>query len=273
MKRLNRNIKILFFILIILILTLGLGTLFSHTKRRYYPEYEKIDITDLIYKDELDSSDYDILYKQTGLSKIGIDRLKESESYDLILNIQNDYFSDYAIKHNYGGLFLCSDEYDNSINHVTLEDGDILISNSTHFSFFNIGHAALVTDAINNNVLEIHGYFSKSQIESASSFFYRDNFMVLRVNTDDEAISKVTEFAKTNLKDIDYGILRGIANKKNPPKLTTTQCAHIIWYSYMQYGIDLDKNGGGLVLVKDLINLDLVQIVQIYGFDSNNLWD
>ena len=272
MKKLNRIFRIIISIIIVLVVTLGLGTIFSHTKRRYYPENEKVSINEIIEKDTLSDSDYEILYKETGLTKIGIDRLRNEGLNSLILDIQNDYYNDYEIKHNYGGLFLCSDEYEKGINHVILEDGDILISSSTHFSFFNVGHAGLVIDASNGTMLEISGYFTKSNIESASSFFYRDNFIVLRVKCDTETKNNVINYAKNNLVGIDYSIFRGIANKKNPKKLNSTQCAHIVWYAYKKYGIDLDINKKGLVTVKDLINLDLVEVVQVYGFNPDNIW-
>ena len=52
------------------------------------PDYEKTDILPLLEKETRSGEDYALLYRQTGLTKIGIDGLLEEENIKRILNIQ-----------------------------------------------------------------------------------------------------------------------------------------------------------------------------------------
>ncbi len=48
--------------------------------------------------------------------------------------------------------------------------------------------------------------------------------------------------------------------------LTGTQCAHLVWYAYKQFGIDLDSDGGLLVTPYDVQNSPYLEVVQSYGY-------
>ena len=51
-----------------------------------------------------------------------------------------------------------------------------------------------------------------------------------------------------------------------------TQCAHLIWLAYAQFGYDLDSDGGWIVTPKDLANSPLLEVVQVYGMDPDRPW-
>lgn len=52
-------------------------------------------------------------------------------------------------------------------------------------------------------------------------------------------------------------------------ELRGTQCAHLVWYAYRQFGYDLDSDGGSLVTPRDLYDSPLLEVVQIYGMEIN----
>lgn len=56
------------------VLQLGVWYTANHWQQ-WRPSYEKIDILPLLWKDERTEEDYDVLYRQTGLTKTGIDGL------------------------------------------------------------------------------------------------------------------------------------------------------------------------------------------------------
>ena len=39
----------------------------------------------------------------------------------------------------------------------------------------------------------------------------------------------------------------------------------LVWYAYRQFGLDLDGNGGALVLPFDLANSSQMELVQVFG--------
>lgn len=99
--------------------------------------------------------------------------------------------------------------------------------------------------------------------------------MVLRPNPEkisDETRKAVAEYAKKQLLGVPYTVFAGIFSKKNQQPLKGTQCAHVVWYAYKQFGIDLDSNGGCVVKPRDMANSEYMQIVQIYGFDPEKVW-
>lgn len=62
-------------VILVACLFLQIGTWSTHGKEgNFVPDYEKADITALLNKDKLSRDDYDLLYRQTGLTEIGIER-------------------------------------------------------------------------------------------------------------------------------------------------------------------------------------------------------
>ena len=215
------------------------------------------------------------MYRQTGLTPIGIDRaLKKGEAGKrLIKEIQEDFFKPHTVDNRQIAPYACTDYIEKHIANIYLEDGDIIVTSATHISFVRIGHAGLVTDGAREDVLQANAYGTYSKIGTIWDFTGRVNFMVLRPNPDkiSKAVVKdVVEFAQTELLDIPYEGLTGLLTNKND--INKSQCAHIVWYAYMHCGIDLDSNGGAMVLPYDLANSPYLQPVQVFGFDLDELW-
>ncbi len=261
-------------------LALQIGHWVSDGIESWRPDYQKIELMPILNKPELTEEDYDILYKQTGLTKIGIDRALANgkTGKQRIIKIQEDFFGEYVIVNETFAPWFCTDyiEGHKHITNIYLENGDILVTSSTHFSSCRIGHAGLVTDAGYGNVLQANSYTQPSRIGKASDFTDRVNFMILRVKdeyADKKMREDIAEYAKNNLTGVPYDATCGVLTDKN--SLKATQCAHIVWYAFKQFGIDIDGNGGKVVSPWNIANSDKLELVQSFGFDitdKEGLW-
>ena len=273
-KGMKITLKILIFVVLFFAVLLGvalIGNRFKKVKRQFFPDYPKIDLSLILEKDELTDEDYDILYSQTGLTKIGIDRLNnDAFGKGKIIEIQNDYFTDYKTTVERVSPFGNQHVYETWIKHVYLEDGDILVTDTTNFSFWRCGHSEIVVDGSKEYTLFSAGYGTKSEIMNCNDFFWRINFAVYRVKCDDETRKNVVEFAKT-LEGHNYLASVGFTTPKNPKQLGLTNCGHIVWYCYQKFGIDIDGNGGAGVFPSDFTLSDQLELVQVYGFNPDKV--
>lgn len=235
------------------------------------PDYEKQDIRPIISKEQLSQEDYEILYRQTGLTSVAIDGFKRAGKITRILEIQSAYFSDYEITKDNFAPYTCIESLGVQIPNALLEPGDIIVSDTTHVFGFRLGHAALVLDE-NGKTLEAFAIGTKSEIADVSAFTTTASFMIFRPKLTQKERAAVATYAKEELVGIPYSFFRGILTKKAPKTLKNTQCAHIVWYAYNRFGIDLDSDGRGLVTPQDLANSKYVELVQVYGFNPNTLW-
>lgn len=144
---------------------------------------------------------------------------------------------------------------------------------TTHVSGWRLGHACLVVDGDREKIAEALGPGTQSWITDASTFSNLANFMVLRPKFDKEFRAEVAQYAKDNLIGADYNFSIGILSKKyNEKEFTRTQCAHLVWYAYRHFDVDLDSNGGLVVTPPEIANSPYVEIVQIFGFHPQQLW-
>lgn len=255
----------------------------------YTPDYPMEDIAGYLNKRTLEEEDYNFLFRQTGLSKIAVDTLREENREEAILAVQERFFRDTVVEceRNFmvfrevlkteeapGKRVRMADDTDTAI--PVLEDGDILITFSSHFLGWRNGHAALVVDAENGLTLEALTLGRDSAILSLRGWLDRPSFAVLRlsgVSKEDRAV--IADYAERNLKQLPYRLTAGmwgrdeeLANqsfRKEAEALGGTQCAHLIWYAYNRFGYDLDSDGGILVTPRDLYDSPLLEIVQAYG--------
>lgn len=275
-KRIIALIVCLCFIGAVLATALGMQIAFlvADKIQCWSPDYEEIDIEEILRKDELSDDDYAVLYRQTGLTKIGIDRcLSRGETgIKRILSIQEDYFGEYTVVNEKFAPYICTDYIEEKyITTAYLENGDVLVTSSTHVSGWRMGHAGLVTNGLNNKVLQASAYGSTSAIGSVSDFSDRVTFMILSPKVEQSVKEEVVAFALENLIGLSYDVTAGVFSSKN--SVTRTQCAHVVWYAYMQFGIDLDYNGGLVVTPRDLARSPLMEVVQVFGFDPVALWN
>ena len=86
------------------------------------PDYEPLSqeqMMEILTKEELTEEDYSILYAQTGLTKIGIDRILDNphiNKYSKIISIQQNYFADYGVIDDRFAPFTCWELLDGGVS-------------------------------------------------------------------------------------------------------------------------------------------------------------
>lgn len=277
-KKLPKNIRLAaIFALIIGILTLicasgQIAYEVADTFECWHPNYEQIDISPILDKENLTDEDYSLLYAQTGLTKVGIDRAiaKGKRGKARVLDIQESYFAEHKIKHVKFAPYICFCRIEDRIQNIYLEDGDVVVSATTQLIGWRMGHSGLVTDGSSEVVLQAAAIGTVSEPGDMNDFTNTVAFMVLSPKVDSETKQQVVKYASQNLLGIGYDPLRGLFSPKN--KINTTQCAHLVWYAYHKFGIDIDGNGGGLVTPQDFANSPKMEVVQVFGFNPDKLW-
>ncbi len=279
-KKLNRRRRILAVlcgILLFVVAVLGvleLGVLYtSKTWEHWYPDYTKQDISALIKKESLTEEEYDLLYRQTGLTRIAIDDMKgEEKGRKRILEVQDSFFAPREVTKRHFAPFTYMDIIEEESIFGYLQDGDIIVSATTRVSWWRYGHACIVVDAKQGLIAESIGPFIESEINGVTDCGEYADFLVLRPKADKETKAQVVQFIKEEMLGLPYRFTVGILSKKYEKELEATQCAHFVWYAYKRFGLDLDGNGGGLVKPQDLALSKEVELVQAFGFDLEKLW-
>ena len=248
---------------------------------RYVPGYEKIDLSGYpgIETGVFSGDDYEVIFRQTGLGKAAVDDIFHTarNPVGVLEDYQERFFDPPAYKCGSIGIVTSEERLYDEDGNITrgfviegVRDGDIFITKATHSVGWRHGHAAIVTDAAKGETLEAVLWGKPSMFQNVSKWRTYPTFIQLRLN-DEKAAKEAAEFAKENLADIDYGLFTGLFSKKNG-EINVTQCAHLPWRSYMQYGYDFDPNGGWLVTPKDITGSEYLEVVQIYGVDPAALW-
>lgn len=237
--------------------------------------------TDFLFTDE----EYELLYYQTGLGRSGVNAvLQEDDPETAILQQQENLFKDQDFKCVRDNLITVreqtTDENGKAVRAgeiVALEDGDIIITKSSHTLGWRNGHAALVVDAENQETLEAIILGQNTALRHIRKWEKYPNFLVLRLaGVDASERKQVAKWAKKNLLDIPYRLTAGFFGEKGKGEaivpVTGTQCAHLIWRAYKEFGYDLDENGGWIVTPRQLAGSPLLEVVQAYGMDLDKLW-
>lgn len=247
------------------------------------PDYDKTDISAILNNENLSDDDYKELFYQTGLGKTAVDEiLKEANGTAKILKFQDDFFKPNSVLCEKIGIITSQESIVNSEGKIMYgfdlapyENGYVLITKATHSLGWRHGHAAIITDAANKETLEAVILGSNTRLQNIDKWRVYPSFIMLKLkDASQEDLDEVAEFAKQNLLDVPYGLTVGLTDKKNPdPKnIKSTQCSHLAWYPFMQFGYDVDSDGSWLVTPKDIANSDLFEVVQIYGVDPESVW-
>ncbi|MEL7655757.1 MAG: hypothetical protein AAGU75_07600 [Bacillota bacterium] len=247
------------------------------------PDYKKVDLADILEKKELTEKDYQTILMQTGLGRDAADELIKTKIGDnrirLFEKYQDDFFS--------SGTYECRpiavivreerirDKNGNLVKGFdipSLQNGDILITKATHSLGWRHGHAAIVTNAAKGETLEAIVLGNPSIPQNISKWRTYPSFILLRLKDDPKNdAEKIAAYAKKTILNIPYGLLTGIPNKA-PDEITKTQCSHLVWYPYKQFGYDIDSDGSWLVTPKDIAGSDLFEVVQVYGINPEEIW-
>jgi uncharacterized protein YycO len=247
------------------------------------PDYDRTDISSILNKDNLSEDDYKELFYQTGLGKIAINEIfKEDNKEEKILKFQETFFKDRKVLCEPIGIITSQESIVNDENKpmygfdlAYYNDGYILITKATHSLGWRHGHAAIITNAENQETLEAVILGSNTMLQNINKWRIYPSFMMLKLkDASQKDLNEIAEFAKDTLNDKPYGLTIGLTSKKNPSpeNIKSTQCSHLAWYPLMQFGYDVDSDGSWLVTPKDIANSDLFEVVQIYGVDPKEIW-
>jgi len=145
-----------------------------------------------------------------------------------------------------------------------LQEGDILLTDCAHTFGWRHGHAALVVNGEQQQVLEAITLGSTSTVRTATYWKQYPKVTILRLKDADLAQRQaIATRAETTLTGIPYRLTSGLWGEKFPAQPTGSHCAYLIWYAYRQFGYDLDSDGGMLVTVKDLLCSPCLETVAV----------
>lgn len=248
------------------------------------PSYEKTDIEHLLSKEKLTEEDYKVLFYQTGLGKPAIDELllNKETGIDEILKFQYNFFAERNVLCEKIALTTSQESFvDNQgtyrygFNLAPYKNGYVLITKATHTLGWRHGHAAIVTDAENETTLEAVLIGQNSQYQNINKWRIYPSFIMLKLkNADEEKLNHIADFAIQNMHNLPYKLTIGLFSKKDPEteEIIGTQCSHLVWHPFNEFGYDIDSDGSWLVTPKDIANSDLFEVVQIYGVDPSEIW-
>jgi len=236
----------------------------------YQVNYPKEDISEVLSKDSLTEEDYNLLFKQTGLSPYVSKKLIENGNKELFLKMNELYLNTPEIKKDFVAFPVTASE--RNLHQITplvdLKKGDILVTFNTHTLDWRHGHCGLVLDEEKGVLLEHMSIGNLSCLTYADNWGGYPSFVVLRY-PEERVSEKAVEYAKEHLVGIDYNILAGVLKKdKSDEKVPeSSHCSHIVWQAYKAAGVDIDPNDGIFVTPLNIAMSDKLQVVQLYGLN------
>lgn len=241
----------------------------------YRTPCEEMDITALLEMEQLGEREYRILFSQTGLSRRVIEKLSDTQRNEILTAAQEAFFSVPQILCTRSSFFSWEEMNEGEClpEFVGLEDGDILISFCSHILGWRNGHAAILVDAEKGITLEAVMLGEDACLQSLNKWRSYPSFLVLRLKGQPLKVRReIAQYAYENMQGIPYGFAQDILEHFGVrPEKEDTDCSHLIWKAYMEFGFDLDSNGGLLVTPRDLSESPLLEIVQVYGIDFGKI--
>ena len=238
----------------------------------YLPSYKKVSIDEVLEKDYLTDEDFNFIFKQTGVSPLGIKELIDTYRQDDLIQLNTLFFSKPDVKKQY--IFFPFTSEERNIHQKTplapLKNGDILITFNTHTLDWRHGHAAIVTHAVSGEILEHKSIGNVSEITNIRFWQSYPAFLILR-HPDNEVAEKAASYAKNTLVGIDYNLFAGFTKKDKSDEITPSgsHCSHIVWQAYKAVGVDIDFDDGRIVTPFDVASSKKLRLVQIYGVNPS----
>lgn len=270
----RRKKKIFKWLLILCLLCIWgyFRTVSIEKQAHYVPTYEKENIAPLLEKQMLSSDDYRILFYQTGLSRSVIDKLLSEKRATEILLLQEHFFAPVSVSCTPNTILSKEeqliDQNGNFVQGTTIplvEEGDILITSACHALGWRNGHAGIVINASCGTTLEAVVLGQNTSTQHISKWEHYPNFIILRLRgVSKEKRAEIAATAASRLLHIPYWLLP--SKNTDSSELSSTHCAHLVWYAYMLAGYDLDSNGGPIVTPENLAKSPFLEVVQLYGF-------
>jgi uncharacterized protein YycO len=246
------------------------------------PSYPWQDLSQVLKKERFSASDYRLLYEQSGLGKAAVDALPQANRKEKILAFQKSLFAEVRFVCEANSIISSEErltgpqgESWKGTEFADLKNGYILLTNASHTLNWRHGHAAIVVDAAEGKTLESVVLGTDSCVQNIDKWLHYPNFIVLKLKSaSPQLLSEIANFAINNLDALPYSLTAGIFSAKYEPtsQLSGTQCAHLVWRAFMEFGYDLDSERGRIVTPKAIANSPLLEIVQVYGMDPRQIW-
>lgn len=266
-------------------LILLLQLVWAHRAPPFVPDYPRVDLAPILAQSALVQGDYDVLFRQTGLARPAVDTLlgQGETGRAQIFAVQNQFWAEYRTECCPLFSFVTMEDrlktasgapaYGPSL--PALEDGDVLLSFSTHSLGWRHGHAGVVLDAAEGTTLEAALIGTDSQLMNAGHWRAYSNYMVLRLRDMTQEQSRaLADYCAGTLLGVPYHLTSGFLGSKAPDPEDAwfgVQCSYLVWYAFQHFGYDVDADGGPLVTVADLAASPLFEVVQVYGIDPRRL--
>ena len=271
----------LWFTLFVFAFWLGVWTAWTEEQAHYTPEYAKVNIVPILQKENLSDTDYELLFQQTGLNRLGVDGLRQKGQLNHILYLQERFFEEVEMVCLRDNFIVQSERL---VNVETPErsflpaaqTGDILISFSGHVFGWRNGHAAIVVDAEEGVTLEAITLGSDSRVCDIKKWAEYPCFALLRLKgATMEERAAIAVYAAENLVGVSYRLFSFSGDSKiadflsltNNSEVAGTHCSHLVWSAYAHFGFDLDADGGWIVTPRDIYDCELLEVVQVYGLE------
>lgn len=215
---------------------LGVWTAWAEGYAHYVPDYAKVNIVPILQQERLDAEDYEVLFRQTGMNRSGVDELwVKGRQWDL-LHLQEHFFADvetmclrdFFVLQSERVVKTGTDEKPEAHEEIsvrglereqraatkekfflpTVQTGDILISFSGHVFGWRNGHAAIVVDAAEGMTLEAITLGSDSRICNINKWAEYPCYALMRLKgISPEEQEKIADYAEENLLGISYRLL------------------------------------------------------------------
>lgn len=254
----------------------ALWTAETEKRAHYVPDYDKVNLEDVLEQEKLSGDDYEMSFRQTGLAPAGVDQLYAEGRQDILPDLQEHFFKEVKVKCRHTLFLVRSEQVDGAEAlqtdfFPTLEEGDILVSFSSHILGWRSGHAGILVDREEELVLEAVCLGRDSALCSLEDWKKDPCIAVLRLrDVSLEERAEIADYAREHLAGLPYRLdsfaVRGNRDISESG-LSGTQCAHLIWWVYYQFGYDLDQGGDWIVTPGDLYRSELLEPVQVYGME------
>ncbi len=227
-----------------------------------------------VKNETLTTEEYEFILSQTGLGKSAFSELISQGEIEKIEKYREYFLKDKDYYCYREGVFACHEsitdnegEFINNLPFANLKNGDILVTLSIHSLGWRHGHAAIVTDAENGLCVQAVMVGEESSLGYVNTWKDFPMVALLRVKDGtDISAEDVARYAEENLLGLPYSLFSGIVTGRNADKVPfATQCAHLVWYAYYHFGIDISPQGGRIITPMDFLKSETLEVVQIYG--------
>ncbi len=300
LRKENKLRFLIFWGLGLLVLAAGLMAWKEWTEQfaRWTPDYALVTLPEFSSVESLSQEELALIYAQTGLSEVGLERLEEAGRLEELAVFQRAYFleavevqPEEAVEFSLPFDQLPMSCWQNSpisweeyllspegyrgayLPMVPLELGDILLTPNSHTYGWRQGHAALVVDLDEWQSLESMVLGENSKLQYLSKWQGFPAVVILRP-VEAELGQVAAEYALDFLVDVPYDLTVGVLSAKNQPlgEISGTHCAHLVWQAYQWAGLDIDSNGGAIIAPQEIVGSQALEVVQIWGVNPQVLW-